>query len=58
MSSGKNVMDANFPVFRGNESPSEKIDKIMDYLYIQKEQLGYEIEQLETKLRAMKGGAK
>ena len=36
----------------------EKIDKILNYLYIQKEQLGYEIERLERLLRAMKGEAK
>lgn len=58
MASGKNVMDANFPDFRGDESPNEKIDKILNYLYIQKEQLGYEIERLERLLRAMKGEAK
>lgn len=58
MASGKNMLDSHFPDFRGGESPNEKIDKIMDYLYIQKEQLGYEIEQLKRLLSAMKGETK
>lgn len=58
MASVKNVMDSHFPDFRGSESPNERIDKIVDYLYIQKEQLGYEIERLERLLSAMKGETK
>ena len=55
MASRMKVLEDNFPKFRGDENTNEKFRKVVDYLYIQKEQLGYVLEEIDALRSVLEG---